>query len=105
MTPFNPQFQFGQEDLPQVVRPKLESLNYSPYMGSLLRCTAAPVYRPPRPRGPNDYRSTERQRGLMRGLIEQWLTADGMVQGTAEKSRPSPKQPRPAPGLRVLPRT
>jgi len=54
---------------------------------------------------PNSYRLTEHQRGLIQRLMEQLLTADATVQSAPEKSRPSHKQPRPAPALRVLPRT
>jgi predicted acylesterase/phospholipase RssA len=60
-------------------------------------------------RGPKDppdsYRIPEHQRSMIRQLMAQLLAANSAVQSAQEKSRPSHKQPRPAPALRVLPRT
>jgi predicted acylesterase/phospholipase RssA len=54
---------------------------------------------------PNSYRVTEHQRVLIRKLMEQLRGANSTVQTAPENSRPSHKQPRPSPALRVLPRT
>jgi hypothetical protein len=54
---------------------------------------------------PTSYRVTEDQRAVIRTLMHQLLESARTVEKAPENSRPSHKQPRPAPGLRVLPRT
>jgi hypothetical protein len=58
-----------------------------------------------RDEAPKSYPITEAQRVLIKALMRDLDTAAGVVQSAPEKARPAHKQPRPAPTLRVLPRT
>jgi predicted acylesterase/phospholipase RssA len=54
---------------------------------------------------PASYRVTQAQRTLIESLMNQLREAAADVQSAPPNSRPAHKQPRPAPALRVLPRT
>lgn len=54
---------------------------------------------------PNSYRVTEHQRVFIRQWMDELLAAAHRLETVPESTRPSHKQPRPAPALRVLPRT
>jgi hypothetical protein len=54
---------------------------------------------------PASYRVTEQQRRLIADMVGRLVNVASILEGVSSEQRPTSKAPRPAPALRVLPRT